>query len=277
MLKSKKLLNNHKGRYVFKPEGLIKKTISIRIDGHPHHLICYYNKRDFCQGHLGQSSFNVDLMRELRRVKIPPDLLAQQSFRKPTGLTVESAEVVNGGGGVTGKFHQTETLALKKPTMINKRRNSFPCAMPQKQIRSSMPQPTSFPQFVPIAPAIESSFADMFPSNNPPTSSNGSLQSHNGFDLFPEFPRSTEARDDTEFILGLSSSDPIYIEQQADDEGPNLYSLSAYDQGCWQNWLDQPIEQPQPSVPSNGRKSPFEEHDPMFTVVRPPSTLFEEI
>ncbi len=52
VLKSKKLSNNHKGRYTFKESGLIKKTISIQLDGHTHHLVAYYSLEDFCKGHL---------------------------------------------------------------------------------------------------------------------------------------------------------------------------------------------------------------------------------
>jgi hypothetical protein len=52
VLKSKKLTNNHKGRYTFKENGLIKKTISIQLDGHTHHLVAYYSLEDFCKGHL---------------------------------------------------------------------------------------------------------------------------------------------------------------------------------------------------------------------------------
>lgn len=52
VLKSKKLSNNHKGRYVFKENGLIKKTISIQLEGHTHHLVAYYSLEDFCKGHL---------------------------------------------------------------------------------------------------------------------------------------------------------------------------------------------------------------------------------
>ena len=52
VLKSKKLTNNHKGRYIFKLDGLIKKTISIQLEGHTHHLVAYYSLEDFCRGHL---------------------------------------------------------------------------------------------------------------------------------------------------------------------------------------------------------------------------------
>lgn len=272
MLKSKKLLNNHKGRYIFKPAGLIKKTISIRIDGHPHHLICYYDKRDFCQGHLGQSSFNGDLMRELRRVRIPADLLAQQSFRKPTGLTVECA-----GTGFVPVMTTPQTFqpAPQGQAGSGKRRNSFPGAVPPKQLRSLSktkvaPKPASIQQFVPIAPAIDSSFSDIFPSF-------ASSSDFSSADLPPASSRPVQ--DDTDFILGLGNGEVPY--NQHDTNQPNIYALDSYDQGCWQEWLQTtnlhgPSLIEQDRCGKNGRKSPFEEHDPMLPIMRPPSAFFQD-
>jgi hypothetical protein len=118
VLKSKKLTNNHKGRYIFKSNGLIKKTISIQLEGHAHHLVAYYSLEDFCRGHLqlnealesiddfttinnlddnaaaaATTSYNTrslpfdpQLMEILRQVPIPIDLMLQQNFRKPAAL-----------------------------------------------------------------------------------------------------------------------------------------------------------------------------------------------
>lgn len=103
VLKSKKLSNNHKGRYEFKKDGLIKKTISIQLDGHTHHLVAYYSLEDFCRGHLKLSKmlasppkeeaelaepneqvpFEPRLMEMLRQVPIPVNLMMKQNFRKP--------------------------------------------------------------------------------------------------------------------------------------------------------------------------------------------------
>lgn len=111
VLKSKKLSNNHKGRYIFKADGLIKKTISIQLEGHTHHLVAYYSLEDFCKGHLqlnealneitelssepttessssnsSHPPFDAQLMEILRQVPIPVDLMLQQNFRKPAAL-----------------------------------------------------------------------------------------------------------------------------------------------------------------------------------------------
>lgn len=109
VLKSKKLTNNHKGRYIFKSDGFIKKTISIQLEGHTHHLVAYYSLEDFCRGHLQLNEalqgiedeslhlippsptttnvpFDPQLMEILRQVPIPIDLMLQQNFRKPAAL-----------------------------------------------------------------------------------------------------------------------------------------------------------------------------------------------
>ena len=117
-LKSKKLSNNHKGRYTFKSDGLIKKTISIQLEGHTHHLVAYYSLEDFCRGHLQLKEallqgteaetefkdteqaraalpFDPHLMEILRQVPIPVDLMLQQNFRKPAALLASATSTAH--------------------------------------------------------------------------------------------------------------------------------------------------------------------------------------
>lgn len=68
-------------QYSFKTDGLIKKTISAKVDDHIHHLVCYYNRKDFCLGTISPIN-HPDLIGELRKVSIPDDLILSQSFRK---------------------------------------------------------------------------------------------------------------------------------------------------------------------------------------------------
>lgn len=136
VLKSKKLTNNHKGRYVFKSDGFIKKTISIQLEGHTHHLVAYYSLEDFCRGHLQLNEalqgndleiiteestgtdvnlneikehsitdsdnylkelpFDPQLMEILRQVPIPVDLMLQQNFRKPAALLASATSTAQG-------------------------------------------------------------------------------------------------------------------------------------------------------------------------------------
>lgn len=74
-------------KFSFSKNGLIKKTISVTIDKHIHHLICYYTKRDFDASALLDISEETreavtKLSNELQMVTIGSDLLYNQSFRK---------------------------------------------------------------------------------------------------------------------------------------------------------------------------------------------------
>lgn len=73
--------SKNKWQYIFAHQGLIKKTISALIDGHAHHLICYYSAQDFCCRDSGR--FDPELHAEMRSTLIPVDLLINQRFRKP--------------------------------------------------------------------------------------------------------------------------------------------------------------------------------------------------
>ena len=68
--------------YQFKAEGLIKKTISARVDGRLQHLVCYYSKQDFCEP-AGSALQRLPQMAELRAWPVPIDLMIAQNFRKP--------------------------------------------------------------------------------------------------------------------------------------------------------------------------------------------------
>ncbi|KAH8118105.1 Gti1/Pac2 family-domain-containing protein [Phellopilus nigrolimitatus] len=70
-------LNDSHGR--FKPNGLIKKTITINVEGSDHHLIAYYNQEDVRLGRLLPLSSRADIM----ALDIPPELLESTKFRIP--------------------------------------------------------------------------------------------------------------------------------------------------------------------------------------------------
>lgn len=75
-------------KFSFSKNGLIKKTISVTIGEHVHHLICYYSKKDFDASALLDISSEAQeavtkLANELQMVTIGEDLLNKQSFRKP--------------------------------------------------------------------------------------------------------------------------------------------------------------------------------------------------
>lgn len=102
LLQSKKLQGSGPPgslRYTFKPDGLIKKTLSAKIDGRTQHLICYFSEADFVRAHGGGSRLGgatsaaataTSLMAELRRTPLPDDLILQQHFRKQPTLHSQS-------------------------------------------------------------------------------------------------------------------------------------------------------------------------------------------
>lgn len=65
--------------YNFKKGGLIKKTMSIIVNGSPQHLISYYTKDDVLSGRLATPSS----IPELSQLEISPELFLRQSFRVP--------------------------------------------------------------------------------------------------------------------------------------------------------------------------------------------------
>ncbi|KAF5663661.1 hypothetical protein FHETE_7366 [Fusarium heterosporum] len=67
--------------YDFKPNGLVKKTISITFRGVPHHLVSYYNVEDVKAGRLVSPSNDM----ALRGISPRDELVNQQNFRAPPG------------------------------------------------------------------------------------------------------------------------------------------------------------------------------------------------
>ncbi|KAK9455283.1 Gti1/Pac2 family-domain-containing protein [Dipodascopsis uninucleata] len=65
--------------YGFKDGGLIKKTMSVLINGSPHHLVSYYKPEDVLQGNFATPSANPIL----RDLPISPELTQRQNFRIP--------------------------------------------------------------------------------------------------------------------------------------------------------------------------------------------------
>ncbi|KAK4521304.1 uncharacterized protein ATC70_011918 [Mucor velutinosus] len=84
--KERNLVGSLTDTYKFRKGGLIKKTISIHLNGSTQHLISYYTRLDVLEGRLATPSSVSDLS----DLQISPDLLLKQSFRVPP--SVEFAE-----------------------------------------------------------------------------------------------------------------------------------------------------------------------------------------
>lgn len=113
--KSKKI-NYKYGNTIPKPNGLLKKTISAKIDGMVHHLIAYFDENDFIVSHNGEMNGNNQrdtfintTMNELRKIPLPTDLLLEQTFRKSPliangtdskiKIAPKNEEIIGGRGG----------------------------------------------------------------------------------------------------------------------------------------------------------------------------------
>ncbi|KAI9269807.1 Gti1/Pac2 family-domain-containing protein [Sporodiniella umbellata] len=77
--KEKQLIGSLSDSYKFKEEGLIKKTMSISVNGVAQHLISYYNPREVLENRLQLPS----TVPELASLEISPELLVKQNFRVP--------------------------------------------------------------------------------------------------------------------------------------------------------------------------------------------------
>lgn len=273
MLQSKKLLTNHKGRFIFKPGGLIKKTISIRIDNHPHHLICYYNKKDFCSGHIHKgtplgSDFNHELMSKIREIPIPQELLAQQHFRKPVNVN----RTVGEDDTIKGHAYHEDLPVVRKPTP--KRRSSFPGATLSVRPKTEI----YYPYYVPIAPAIESTSSlgdSLLGHHQIPLLTLEHTANANPLQLLSEaYPIATPPRTSSKVEL------PSDIYEQpvcANLERLGYDPVDIRNAMKWSAWFTNPDNlQAQLLNDENGYpSSPTLQTDPMMASLRPPSTVFE--
>jgi Gti1/Pac2 family len=87
-LKERALVGSLTNSYKFKRNGLIKKTMSIVVNGSTQHMISYYNKEDVASGRL-HSPRSIPMLANL---EVSPEFLQRQNFRIP--LHVESSGVI---------------------------------------------------------------------------------------------------------------------------------------------------------------------------------------
>ncbi|GAB5590490.1 Global transcription regulator sge1 [Umbelopsis nana] len=97
-LKERALVGSLTNSYKFKRNGLIKKTMSIVVNGSTQHMISYYNKEDVASGRL-QCPRNMPMIANL---EVSPEFLQRQNFRIP--LHVET-------GGMPDRTSTSPTLS----------------------------------------------------------------------------------------------------------------------------------------------------------------------
>ncbi|KAI8095988.1 Gti1/Pac2 family-domain-containing protein [Thamnidium elegans] len=86
--REKALLGSLKNSYKFKRNGLIKKSMSLIVDGVQQHIISYYSKEDVLSNRLKTPSNIV----ELSSLEVSPGLCLRQNFRIPIFLTEEISD-----------------------------------------------------------------------------------------------------------------------------------------------------------------------------------------
>lgn len=77
--------------YGFKQDGLVKKTMSVTVQGVTHHLVSYYNMNDVISNNLRTPSQTENL----QYIRPRAELTSKQSFRSP----IEDVDEVDGGQG----------------------------------------------------------------------------------------------------------------------------------------------------------------------------------
>ncbi|TBU50451.1 Gti1/Pac2 family-domain-containing protein [Dichomitus squalens] len=87
----------------YKPRGLVKKTITVKIDGSDYHLISYYTQEDLATGLLRRPTSHPDLM----AIEIPPELTRSTNFRYPPNLEEAHETVGSHGSDRDAIDHQT--------------------------------------------------------------------------------------------------------------------------------------------------------------------------
>ncbi|KAI0342924.1 hypothetical protein BDW22DRAFT_1330010 [Trametopsis cervina] len=77
-------MHRAEGHGTLKIQGLIKKTITVKIGGSDHHLICYYTHDDVRSGRLQRPTMIPSIM----ALDIPHELVQSTNFRYPPKLEV---------------------------------------------------------------------------------------------------------------------------------------------------------------------------------------------
>lgn len=107
--RERQLVGSLSDSYKFRKDGLIKKTMSIVVNGVSQHLVSYYNPQDVLENRLRTPSS----VPELAGLEISPELLARQNFRIPpmveptfegadAAITAAAAAAASLGGSGSG-------------------------------------------------------------------------------------------------------------------------------------------------------------------------------
>jgi hypothetical protein len=116
--KERNLVGSLTDTYKFRKGGLIKKTLSIQINGRTQHMISYYTKEDVLKCRLATPSS----IPAISNLQISPDLLLKQSFRVPP--SVEFSDITLTRPSLSPSSTSSSTTSSSLPISNNARKMS---------------------------------------------------------------------------------------------------------------------------------------------------------
>ena len=137
--------------YGFKPNGLVKKTMSVTVQGVTHHLVSYYNMDDVKNGLLEQPSQD----HALSSIRPRPELTSKQSFRAPLEDMDETVDGVRDGH--QGIYSGYRSLGQQQNYYSNSNsyhpHSAYPQHSPQSSVSAGYPPgPAMSGNFMPQMP-----------------------------------------------------------------------------------------------------------------------------
>jgi hypothetical protein len=113
--RERRLVGSLSDSYRFRKDGLIKKTMSITINGVAQHLISYYMPHDIISNKLRTPSS----VPELASLEISPELLVKQNFRIPPMVEPPFDQAEAGLTGNDFFYNTPKESKIKMLTRIN--------------------------------------------------------------------------------------------------------------------------------------------------------------
>lgn len=129
--------------YGFKQDGLVKKTMSVTVQGVTHHLVSYYNVNDVIQNSLRTPSQTENL----QYIRPRAELTSKQSFRSP----IEDVDEVDAGPSPYG-------YRVNNQAYIQDYKQQQPYYMPPNYQSMNQQQPPSGAPYSMGVPAIGGSY-----------------------------------------------------------------------------------------------------------------------
>lgn len=163
--KERQLVGSLSDSYRFKEDGLIKKTMSIIVNGVAQHLISYYDPNEVIQEKLRAPSS----VPELASLEISPELLVKQNFRIPplVETTFDAADHQNrlmhplrsmSVGSIRGQQDIMQQMYHHSPYSNSNHTNNNNNNIPYNNTNSSsnFPSPSTSPSTPMLSPARQS-------------------------------------------------------------------------------------------------------------------------